>query len=144
MLNLPLILQGWTKKAEWIWCPALLLEDPAIPLLTKMLVPAPYQAPEKKAKKKGKEARSGLRRKGTLDIASEDSEALSSHEGDEDKEEEEESNSPLKGGKKKRGASADLEAEASKKGKITLSDDSESDTEAVPEWHPRPKPLAKS
>ena len=91
------------KKAGWIYCPAPLPEEPTGPLLMKMLVPAPYQAPEKKAKKKGKEARSGLRRKGTSDIGSEDTEALSSHEGDEDEEEEEESNSPLKGGKKKRG-----------------------------------------
>nr|XP_020148916.1 rRNA biogenesis protein RRP36-like [Aegilops tauschii subsp. strangulata] len=96
-------------------------------------------APEKK----GKEARSGLCRKGTSDIASEDTEALPSHEGDEDEEEEEESNSPLKGGKKKIGASVDLEAEASKTGKISLSDYSESDAKAVPEWHPRPKPLAE-
>ena len=47
-----LSLQGWTKKVEWIQCPAPLPEEPAIPLLTKILVPAPYQAPEKKAKKK--------------------------------------------------------------------------------------------
>ena len=91
------------KKAERIKCPAPLPENPADPLLMRMLVPALYQAPEKKAKKKGKEARSGLRRKGTSDAASGDTEALSSHEGDEDEEEEEESNSPLKGGKKKRG-----------------------------------------
>ena len=109
-----------------------------------MLVPVLYQVTEKKAKKKSKEARSGLHQKGTSDAASGDTEALSSREGDEDEEEEEESNSPLKGGKKKRGASADLEAEASKKGKLSLSDGSESDTEAVPEWHPRPKPLAES
>lgn len=110
-----------------------------------MLVPAPYQASEKKAKKKGKGTRGGLCRKGTLDVASEDTEALSSHERDDDEEEEEEeSDSPLKGGKRKMTASWDLEAEASKKGKISLSDDSESDTEAIPEWHPRPKPLAES
>ena len=57
----------------------------------------PYQAPENKAKKKGKEVRSGLRRKGTSDISSEATEALSSH--DEDEEEVDESNSPLKGGR---------------------------------------------
>ena len=48
---------------------------------------------------------------------------------------------PTKGGKKKRGASADLEAEASKKGRISLTDDSESDAD---QWHPRLKPLAGS
>ena len=86
-----------------------------------MLVSVPYQAPEKKAKKKGKEAKSGLYRKGTSDVVSKDAETLSSH--DEDEEEEEESNSPLKGGKKKREAFTDLEAEASKKGKLSLCDD---------------------
>ena len=94
MLRLPSFNQGWTKKAERIKCPAPLPENLADPLLTRMLVPAPYQAPEKKAKKKGKEAKGGLRRKGTSDAVSGDTEALSSHEGDEDdKEEEEESNS---------------------------------------------------
>ena len=82
MLSLPPIFQGWTKKAEWIQCPAPLPEHP-----------------EKKAKKKGKEARSGLCRKGTSDIASEDTEALSSH--DEDEEEVEENNSPLMGERRK-------------------------------------------
>ena len=77
------------KKAERIHCPAPLPEDSTIPLFTRMLVPAPYQAPEKKAKKKGKEAKGGLRRKGTLDAVSGDTEAPSSHEGDEDEEEEE-------------------------------------------------------
>ena len=90
-MNFPLLQQGWTKKAEQIQCPAPLPEDPTIPLLMKMLVPAPYQAPKNKAKK-GKEARSGLRRKGTSDIMSEDTKAPSSHEGDEADEEEEESN----------------------------------------------------
>ena len=89
------------KKAERIKCPAPLPEDLAIPMLMRMLVPVPYQAPEKKAKKKGKEVRSGLRRKGTSDITSEDTEALSSH--DEDEEEEEENNSPPKGERRKGG-----------------------------------------
>ena len=130
------------KKVDQIHCPAPLPEDPTIPLLTRMLVPAPYQAPEKKAKKKSKEAKGGLRRKGASDVVSEDTETLSSH--DDDEEEEEESNSPLKGGKKKRGASVDLEAEASNKGKISLTDDSDTDAEAIPEWRPRSKPLAES
>lgn len=112
---------------------------PAVPLSTRMLIPTPYQAPEKKGKKKGKEAKSSLRHKGASDIASEDTKTHSSPDKDEG--EEEESNSPPKGGKKKRGASADLEAEASKKGRISLTDDSESDAD---EWRPRPKPLAGS
>ena len=79
-----------------------------------------------------------------MDAASGDTEAPSSHEGDEEEEEEEESNSPLKGGKNKRGASVDLEAEASKKGKISHSDYSESDAEAIPKQRPRAKPLTVS
>ena len=107
-----LFFQGWTKKAERIQCPALLPENPAIPLLTTMLVPAPYQAPEKKAKQKGLAGRGGLRRKGTSDVMSEDAETHSSP-ATEDEEEEEESNSPQEGGRKKRAASTHLEAEAS-------------------------------
>ena len=135
LLSFPFFPQVRTKKAEQIHCSAPLPKDPAIPLLTRMLAPAPYQAPEKKAKK----AKSGLRRKGASDVVSEDTETHSSPKEDEG--EEEESNSPLKGGNKKRGASADLEVEASKKGRISLTDDSESDAD---EWCPRQKPLAGS
>ena len=59
-------------------------------------------------------------------------------------EEEEEGSSPLKGGEKKRAALVDLEAEASKKGKIPLSDDSDSDTEVIPERRLRPQPPSES
>ena len=48
---------------EQIDCPAPLPDDPASTLLTEMLVPAPYEAPEKKAKKKAAGTRKGLRRK---------------------------------------------------------------------------------
>ena len=50
------------------------------PLLMKMLVPMPYKAPKKKAKKEAKETRGRLRRKGTSDMVSEDTEAHSSSE----------------------------------------------------------------
>ena len=50
--------------------------------------PTPYQAPKKKAKKKRKEAKGGLRRKGTSDAVSGETEVPSSHEGDKDEEEE--------------------------------------------------------
>ena len=114
---LHLSFQSWIKKAERIQCPAPLPENPAIPLLTKMLVPAPYKAPKKKAKKKGQEARSGLRHKGTSDATSEHAET---HSSPAENDEEKESNSPPphEGGRKKRAASTDLEAEAeaSKKG----------------------------
>ena len=89
MLSLPLILQGWTKKAEQIHCPAPLPEEPAVPLLTKMLVPAPYKVPKKTAEKEAKKTRGGLRRRGTSGTISEGSNARSASEEDEEEEEDE-------------------------------------------------------
>ena len=106
-----------------------------------MLVPAPYQAPEKKAKKKAKGTRGGLRRKGASDMMSE---ATRTHSSAAEDEEEEESNSPPEGGRKKREASTNLEAEASKRGKGSLADNSAWDVDSSPERRPRDKPLAKS
>ena len=115
----------------------------------KMLVPVPYQAPVKKdKKKKTKEAQGDLHPEKTLGAVSGGTEAPSSGEEDEDEEEEEEDeeeeeeNPPPKG--KKRAASVDPEEGASKRGKISLSDDSDSGTEAVPKHRPRAKPLAES
>ena len=48
---------GWAKKAGRIYCPAPLPEEPAGPLLMKMLVPALYKASKKKTEK---EAAPGL------------------------------------------------------------------------------------
>ena len=124
---LHLSFQGWIKKAERIQCLAPLPENPAIPLLTKMLASAPNKAPEKK----GKGTRSGPRHKGTSDVTSEDAETHSSPTEDDD--EEEESNSPPEGGRKKRAASTHLEAEASKKGKVSLADSSAWDVDNSPE-----------
>ena len=107
-----------------------------------MLVPAPYQAPKKKANKKAKETRSGLRRKGASDVTSEGTETHSS--AAEDDEEEEEANTPPEGGRKKRAASTNLEAEASKRGKSSLADNSAWDVDSSPEPHRRNKPLAAS
>ena len=55
--------QDYVETAERIDCPALLPESPANDLLMKMLVPAPYKGPEKKADKKAPGIRKGLRRK---------------------------------------------------------------------------------
>nr|XP_020177492.1 tropomyosin alpha-1 chain-like [Aegilops tauschii subsp. strangulata] len=55
---------GSTKKAEQIDCLTPLSEDPTTPHLTEMLVSVSYKASEKKAKKKGKEAKGGPRHKG--------------------------------------------------------------------------------
>ena len=54
-----------------------------------MPAPVPYQAPEKKTKKKRREAKGGPRCKGTPNAMSGETEIPSSHEGDEDEEEEE-------------------------------------------------------
>ena len=79
--------------AERIDCPTPLPEDPATALLTEMLVPAPYQAPEKKAQKKGQTGRGGLHHKGTSDVTFGDAETHSSP-ATKDEEEEEQSYSP--------------------------------------------------
>ena len=36
-------MQDWIKKAVLIWCPTPLPEDHATALLTRLLIPAPYQ-----------------------------------------------------------------------------------------------------
>ena len=61
-----------------------------------------------------------------------------------DDDEEEESNSPPEGARKKRVASTNLEAEASKKGKYSLADNSVWDVDNIPERRSRDKPQAKS
>ena len=118
--------------------------EPGLPQLTEMLVPTPYQALEKKAKKKkGKESKGGPRHKGISDTVSGETEALSSHEGDKE-EEEVESDSPCKGRKKERTTSKDPEGEVPKRGKVTLSDSLDLESELAPKRPPRVKPLAES
>ena len=123
-----------------IHCPATLPEEPAGPLLTKMLVPAPYEEQKKEASKKAKETRSGLRRRGASDTKSEDS---SNHPSSEDEEEEGEDESPA-GGWKKRTASSSLEAESPKRGKGSLPEASTTAAHSSPEWDPRAQPLENS
>ena len=141
MPKLSYFFQGWTKKAERIQCPAPLPEEPAIPLLTKMLVPAPYQVPEKKAKKKATGTRKSSRHMVVSDSSSDESETHSSRE---DEEEEEETSPPPTGGGKKRKAAPTGEAGGSKKGKTLPPDCSTDAADDEEEWQPRAKPLAKS
>ena len=70
--------------------------------MTKMLVPAPYEAPKKEASKKVKKTRSGLRRRDASDAKSEDPSGHPSSEGEEEEAEEDE---PPAGGGKKQAAS---------------------------------------
>ena len=124
---------------ERIQCPAPLPEEPAGPLLTKMLVPAPYEAPKKEASKKVKKTRSGLRRREASDTQSEDS---SAHPSSEDAEEEEEDESDAGG--KKRTASSSLDAESPKRGRGSHPEASTTAADNSPEWDPRAQPLGKS
>ena len=71
-------LQDWVAIAERIDCPAPLPEDPESDLLTKMLFPAPYEVPEKKAKNKAVGTREGLWRKVASNMMSDDTKTPSS------------------------------------------------------------------
>ena len=126
---------------ERINCPAPLPEEPAGPLLTKMLVPAPYEVPKKDASKKVEKTRSGLRRRDASDAKSEDS---SDHPSSEDEEEEAEEDKPPTGGGKKRTASSSLEAESPKRGRGSLPEASTMAADSSPEWDPRAQRLEKS
>ena len=136
--------------AERIHCPAPLPEEPAGPLLMKMLVPAPYKAPKKEANKEAKETRSGLRRRDASDTKSEDSSNPPSSGEDEEQEEEEEEEEdeeepePLTRGRKKRAASSSLEADSPKRGRTSVPEASTTATDSSPEWDPRAQPLVKS
>ena len=132
--------QSWTKKAERIHCPSSLPEDPAIPLLTKMLVPAPYKVPKKASEKEAKKTRCSLRHRCTSDTISEGSDA---HSASEEDEEEEEDESPA-GGRRKRTTSALLEAELPKRGRASLPEESTAAADSDLAWDPRAKPLVNS
>ena len=126
---------------ERIHCPAPLPEEPAGPLLTKMLVPAPYEAPKKEASKKVKKTWSGLRRCKASDAKSEDSSDAPSSE---DEEEESEEDEPHSEGGKKRAASPSLEAESPKRGRGSRPEASTTVTDNSPDWDPRAQPLENS
>ena len=116
-------------------CPALLPEEPSGPLLTKMLVPVPYEAPKKEASKKVKKTRSGLRCREASDTKSEGSSDAPSFE---DKEEEAEEDEPRSEGGKKRVASSSLEAESPKRGRGSHPEASTTPADNSPEWIPGP------
>ena len=121
-------------------CPTPLPEDTADALLTEMLVLAPYEVPEKKAKKKAKGTRKSSRRQVVSDSSSDNS---ATHSSPEDEEEDEDAPPPV-GGDKKRKAAPTGGGEGSKKGRTLLPDCSTTATEGEDEWLLRAKPLAKS
>ena len=103
--------------------------------MAKLLVPAPYVVPEKKA--------TGSRKSAwhleLSDSSSDDSKTHSSHEDGEEEEE-----TPPAGEGKKRKAAPTGEAEGSKKGKTLPPDYSTNTDDGEEEWPTRAKPLAKS
>ena len=126
---------------ERIQCPAPLPEEPAGPLLAKMLVPAPYKAPKKEAPKQVKKTRSGLRHREAPDTRSEGSSDAPSFE---DEEEGAEEVKPRSGGRRKRAASPSLEAESPKRGRGSSPEASTPAADDSPEWDPEARLLGKS
>ena len=126
---------------ERIQYPAPLPEEPAGPLLKKMLAPAPYKAPKKEASKQVKKIRSGLRCREAPDTRSEGSSDAPSSEDEEEEAEEEE---PHSAGRKKRATSPSLEAESSKRGRGSRLEASTPTADNSPEWDPEAQPLGKS
>ena len=122
-------------------CPAPLPEGPADARLAKLLVPAPYVVPEKKAAKKATGTRKSDWCQEVSDPSSDGSEAHSSRE---DKEEEEETSPPPAGGEKKRKAALSGEAGGSTKGRTLPPDYSTDVDDGGEEWPLRAKPVAKS
>ena len=116
-------------------------EGPADGCLAKLLVPAPYVVPGKKAKKVATGTQKSARRLEVSDSSSDDSKTHSSRE---DEEEEEENSPHPAGGEKKRKAALFEEAGGSKKGNTLPPDCSIDADDDEEEWQPRAKPLAKS
>ena len=125
---------------ERIQCTAPLPEEPAGPLLTKMMVPVPCEAPKKEASKKVKKTRSGLRCREASNTKFEGSSDAPSSEDEEEEAEEDEPRS--KGGKKQ--AASSLEAELPKRGRGSHPEASTPATDNSPEWDPEAQPLGKS
>ena len=108
--------------------------------MAKLLVPAPYMVPEKKAKKKAMGTRKSARR---LEVSDSSSNESKTHFSREDQEEEEETPPPPAGEGKKRKAAPTGEAEGSKKGKTHPPDGSTNADDGEEEWPHRDKPLAR-
>ena len=124
-------------------CPAPLPEGPADARLAKLMVPAPYVVPEKKANKKATGTRKSARRQEVSDSSPDNPKAPSASEDEEEEEEEEASPPPARGGKRRKTVPTG-EAGGSKKGKTLPPDYSTDADDGREEWPPRTKPLAKS
>ena len=119
-------------------CSTPLPEDSADPVLTRMLVPVPYQVPAQEDKKKSKEAGSDLDSAGMPDTMSGETEAPSPKDDGEG-----EGGIPSPHGRK-RTASEDLEVGAPKRGKVSLPYGSGSEADVIARHLSGDKPLAGS
>ena len=106
-----------------------------------MLFPAPYEVPEKTAKKAAKGAKKGPCQKGAPDMMSEDETSSSSADDDE---EEEENDSTPEVGRRKRAAPTNPGAKTPKRVRGSLADNSVWDVDSSPERPRRTKPQAAS
>ena len=122
------------RKAEQIICSAPMPENPVDARLAGLLVPAPHVVPEKKAKK----VATGTRKSSRFQV-SDDSEADSSPEDEEEKED-----SLPEEGERKRKASPTGEAEGSKRGRTIPPDSSANANIGDEEWASRARPPARS
>ena len=114
-------------------------EGPADARLAKLLIPAPYVVPEKKAKKKATGTRRSSQRQVVSDSSSDGSEADSSPEDEEEKED-----SLPEEGERKRKASPIGEAEGSKRGRTIPPDSFANINVGEDEWPPRARRPARS
>ena len=103
-----------------------------------MLAPALYQMPVKEDKEESKKAKGGLHSNGTPDAMSGETGTPSSED-----EGEEEADIPSPHGKK-RTASKDLEVEAPKRGKMSLSYGSGSEDDIAAQFLRKDKPFTES
>ena len=105
-----------------------------------MLVPTPYMVPKKMAEKEAKKTLGGHRCHSISCTIPKGSDAHSAFEEDEKEEQDE---SPAEG-RRKRTASASLEAELPERGKIPRQEESPTAADSGPAWDPRAQPLVNS
>ena len=125
------------KKAERIRCPAPLPEDSADPVLTRMLAPAPNQAPTGEGKVESEKTRDDLRSGGKLDTESREIDISSPED-----EGEREASIPYPF-RRKRTASEGWEGRSPKRGKMPPSSGSRLEGDASERLHHEDKPSTK-
>ena len=121
------------EKAQLLISPAPMPEEPVDARLARLLVPAPYVVPEKKAKK----VATGNRKISRNQVSNDEAEPSP-------EDEEEEEDSLPEEGEKKRKASPIGEAEGSKRGRSIPPDSFANTIVGEEEWPPRARRPARS